>query len=328
MFNSTLIDQNSLFCNAKFDTETANSKLWFVIFNGMTGTFNVFNDYSDDVTQRSFGEDDYFTFAPSYFPITFQFIQNSSNYPSEWVAFEGIVYAYTPMNLCPFSEETINLESNRVIPISSSYDLNDNSGNNCKWTFTINSNQTLKIVFKYLRISNAILQLETEKYPAIIFESNVDPQNPTVSYYGSESGIFTLSYDINDTNIYTSFFALVSAVDRNPKNPKQICKSNSTGLFTDISNLDYNLGYSALDSCQYQILIPQNYEIILNPYCLMIEKNADILALHYPTVKPPVNLDTTYYLTSDANGTILEFSADGNTQQVGFTVQQRMLDKP
>uniref|UniRef100_A0AC34FQU6 CUB domain-containing protein n=1 Tax=Panagrolaimus sp. ES5 TaxID=591445 RepID=A0AC34FQU6_9BILA len=277
-----------------------------------------------------FDENDYFGFAPSYFPISFHFVQNSDNYPSEWVAFEGIVYAYTPINLCPFSEETINLGSNQVIPFASSYDsigINRNPSSNCKWTFSINSNQTLKIVFKSLYISDAILQLETDGYLAETYDSNVRPQNPMISYYGSESGIFTLSYDINDTEIYTTFFALISAVDKNPNNPTQICKSNTTGIFTDISNLDYNLGYSAFDSCQYQFPFPQNTEIILNVKKLIVEKNVDFLSLTDQAGGGFVLVKSdTYYLTPDANGTILDFSADGNTQQAGFTVQQTILD--
>uniref|UniRef100_A0AC34GVI5 CUB domain-containing protein n=1 Tax=Panagrolaimus sp. ES5 TaxID=591445 RepID=A0AC34GVI5_9BILA len=169
-----------------------------------------------------------------------------------WIAFEGIVYAYTQKNLCPFSEQIINLESNRVIPISSSYDSDSNNGNpssNCKWRFSLNSNQKLKIVFKTLIIVNdTALKLETDGYIVAIFDIIVYAVNPTVYYINdSGSGIFTLSYDINDAEIYTSFFALISAVDKNPNNQKQICASNSTGLLTDISNLDYTLGYSAFD---------------------------------------------------------------------------------
>uniref|UniRef100_A0A914Q8Z4 CUB domain-containing protein n=1 Tax=Panagrolaimus davidi TaxID=227884 RepID=A0A914Q8Z4_9BILA len=88
--------------------------------------------------------------------------------PPQWTAFEGIVYAYTPKNRCPFSDQITNLESNRVIPVSSSNYMNsDNRNSNCNWTFTINSNQTLKIVFKYLHVyNNAKLKLETDGYVA------------------------------------------------------------------------------------------------------------------------------------------------------------------
>uniref|UniRef100_A0AC35G6A5 CUB domain-containing protein n=1 Tax=Panagrolaimus sp. PS1159 TaxID=55785 RepID=A0AC35G6A5_9BILA len=310
-------------CQAGFQTDSGNY-LWLAMYNGATGAVGFDQNTYEHAAIPSYNSNyDVLTVSQT---SNFSYFQLSQNNNLNWTAFEAVVLSYNPISFCPFAQKNITLSANMVIPIASDFGSQKIHAT-CGWTFITEPNQKLKVTIKQLRMATGFsFTLTTDGNPIDSFNTPVTADNPQIHYYDSTSGIF--QFTMNNANSSNSnFLAFISAVNNTAVSNNKECKSetNSSNYLT-VTNLDYVNGYNAFDSCKYTMSIPASKELLLHVDTSFIERNADTLDIYSGSSKIVLNNASYYHLTSNYNGSIIQFSSDGNTQQAGFSLHYNTID--
>uniref|UniRef100_A0A914QDQ0 CUB domain-containing protein n=1 Tax=Panagrolaimus davidi TaxID=227884 RepID=A0A914QDQ0_9BILA len=201
-------------CNSIFLAANENDYLWFAFINGAIMEFIINDNVTIAGPVLDFESNyDVQTYVSTTGIMIFQFMnQLMQNQP--WTAFDAIVLPFSPSSVsdCPFSGQSITMNSDTIIPISSDFGIYTNASKNCS------------------------------------IGLNVSLYDPQVLYLkGSELNIMLYNiYNIYDQN---GFFGIISIVPINA-NHFEGCQytSNDNGSMS-ISNLDYINGYNAFTVC-------------------------------------------------------------------------------
>uniref|UniRef100_A0AC35GA85 CUB domain-containing protein n=1 Tax=Panagrolaimus sp. PS1159 TaxID=55785 RepID=A0AC35GA85_9BILA len=307
----------NLRCKSVFHAENQNQKIWLAMLFGKADIF-----LSEDLTSECYTDSDCFIEYNSNFDI-FTFAINNDMLKFEvkeeknvgtWKAFQAALVSY---------ELTVPL-------VSSFYQLNNGTAKKaCSWKFTISPTQSLKVVVKNLTIQNnenAVLSLHADNTTIKNFTDDI---NDEVFYFNGTS--FTFNF-LNEYNSNTSFFILVSAVQKAVNFTSDGCNRYNDLQSETFSNVNHIKGYPANQYCDNTLIIPENYEGILYISEQNYEFCCDTLSLKYGTnqsyligieeeypVDPFFQFYPLFYkLTRDVNGGHLIFHSDGNIQGAGY----------
>uniref|UniRef100_A0AC34F4K1 CUB domain-containing protein n=1 Tax=Panagrolaimus sp. ES5 TaxID=591445 RepID=A0AC34F4K1_9BILA len=310
---------SNLSCNAMFMPKSSGDYLWFAFINGAFMEVLI----TDNVTFSSplLGYESNYavtTFTSTSGYINFQFSnQILQNQP--WTAFDAIVLQFSPSvaSECPFSGQTISLDNDTIIPISSDYGIYSNSSRNCSWTFKIdNPGYQFKIYIKQLTYDYKLIIKNDNTSNGFGF--NVSLSDPQVLYLnGSELNI--MLYNVNNNSYYLNgFFAIISAVPIKANYFEECRYTNTDTGYASISNLDYVNGYKAYSTCGFNIKIPSGFEAIIDVQQFWLEAGVDKLLIVKGSQIWELKNEGFYKLKTELDGSNFKFIADGNIRQAGF----------
>jgi hypothetical protein len=304
-------------CNIRIIAPT-NNNIWVSMLNGRA--YIWFSDGSiNDADAYYDSNDDTFTYTTSANTLDF----TADIIGSPWAAVQAAAVSFDPTSAnytCPLSGQTFDfiLNPEIVIPILPTfYQDNDASDGiiykNCNWTFTTNSaTQLLKIVvydFSYqdqsfslsLTVDGEIVKNFTSVSNSRVYYFNGSIANLKFLNQGSEGDFFILVSAIPEFESYTSDGCSVTT------------NSNGDTVFT---NGDYITGYPSYQHCENTIIVQENFESAL----ILDESNYEMCCdkLTFEINGSKWTSFDQLTLTSKANGSLLYFHSDGNTQSAGY----------